>query len=91
MNMNMNMKTHEGLLAALDAPRGQDPWNGGPRPTLRAIFVREGAYNPGEPRWRWYAGCTPAARRASPRRRSRAGSGCARGRRDPRARERAAR
>ncbi|MGL4257958.1 MAG: hypothetical protein ACRCSL_16615 [Microbacterium sp.] len=54
----MDMKTHEGLLAALDAARGQDPWNGGPRLTLRAIFVYKGAYNHEEPRWRWYAGCT---------------------------------
>lgn len=54
----MTTATPETLRAALDAPRGLDPWNDGERATLRALFVREGAFNHGEPRWFWYRNCT---------------------------------
>lgn len=30
---------HQSLRARLDAPRGQCPWNGGPRLTLRALLL----------------------------------------------------
>jgi hypothetical protein len=46
--------THNELLTALDAPRGNDPWNSGPRITLRALFANRGVYATEAPRWFWY-------------------------------------
>lgn len=48
------------LLEQLDAARGQDPWNGGPRITLRALFTNTGMYNHEAPRWHWYRDRTTA-------------------------------
>lgn len=35
----MNLSTISNLRAALDAARGHDPWNNGPRLTIRALLL----------------------------------------------------